>query len=153
MRICIDNSFNFSVCLCQILPGSSHHVYADRADLFNRLVNTVGRHADRDTLPPQPLQPTPKRSDPEADPVANLYNLRHDTTQGRLSDDENDDTVRLPGSVGDGSASSYRSDNASANLNHSSSGSANGSATDVARNNNYKEGNGSGSRSNSINDS
>ncbi|KAL8605931.1 hypothetical protein ACOMHN_024755 [Nucella lapillus] len=35
----------------QIIRGAGHHVYADRWDLFNTLVETVAVSVDRDTLP------------------------------------------------------------------------------------------------------
>ena len=36
----------------QIIQGAGHHVYADRAEEFNRLVNHIGDYVDKGELPP-----------------------------------------------------------------------------------------------------
>jgi hypothetical protein len=35
----------------QIIRGAGHHVYADRANLFNTLVNTIAASVDQHELP------------------------------------------------------------------------------------------------------
>uniref|UniRef100_A0A2P2I194 1-acylglycerol-3-phosphate O-acyltransferase ABHD5 n=1 Tax=Hirondellea gigas TaxID=1518452 RepID=A0A2P2I194_9CRUS len=88
----------------QILQGAGHHVYADRADRFNTLVNKIGKHVDSGTLPDLPSAEPYSSSARDTgafsvnDTLNKFINVRHDTVQGRIdaddSDDDDDDVLK-----------------------------------------------------------
>lgn len=69
----------------QIIQGAGHHVYADRASMFNNLVNEIGEYADKGTLPPlSPEEPDQSRRSSNQDTGAtweNMVNVRYDETR------------------------------------------------------------------------
>ncbi|KAF2359184.1 Alpha/beta hydrolase fold-1 [Trinorchestia longiramus] len=76
----------------QILQGAGHHVYADRAERFNTLVSTIGKHVDLGTLPPlQPqssYRPKSENGLSISDSLSKFINVRHDT-----AGDDNEEEV------------------------------------------------------------
>lgn len=68
----------------QVIHGASHHVYADKAEVFNKLINDIGRHTDNGTLPK--LAPDVPRTSREENSgtiglaVSNTINVHNDDT-------------------------------------------------------------------------
>ncbi|KAG0725164.1 Protein ABHD4 [Chionoecetes opilio] len=69
----------------QVIQGAGHHVYADRAELFNAIINTIGSHTDNGTLPP--LAP-----DPDETPSGNHNTRDIGVTLSSIIDVRNDMT-------------------------------------------------------------
>jgi len=62
----------------RILPDSSHHVYADRSDLFNAIVRSAASFADRgEAPPPTPLPPMPPGEVGGEEDLKKLYDVRN----------------------------------------------------------------------------
>ncbi|KAK8728266.1 hypothetical protein OTU49_009205 [Cherax quadricarinatus] len=66
----------------QVILGAGHHVYADRAEVFNNLVNNIGKHVDNGTLPKlNPDAPRRNSEDSHGDAgvtLINMINVRND---------------------------------------------------------------------------
>lgn len=68
----------------QVIQGAGHHVYADRAQTFNNIINTLGWHSDNGTLPELESEPS-ENPEPGTRDVAmtitSMINVRNDTTR------------------------------------------------------------------------
>lgn len=69
----------------QILQGAGHHVYADRAERFNGIVNRVGEFTDRGELPL--LSPSAPQEEHET-PTSSLNKFINVRLQGAPQDEE-----------------------------------------------------------------
>ncbi|XP_068244685.1 (Lyso)-N-acylphosphatidylethanolamine lipase-like [Palaemon carinicauda] len=67
----------------QVIQGAGHHVYADRANVFNDRVNTVGHYVDTGVLPSLPDISINEQEDAKnvTQTLASMLNVRNDETQ------------------------------------------------------------------------
>ncbi|XP_042239511.1 (Lyso)-N-acylphosphatidylethanolamine lipase-like isoform X2 [Homarus americanus] len=66
----------------QVIPGAGHHVYADKAEIFNNLINNIGKHVDDGTLPALapdlPTENTEENQDDVGMSFSKIINVRND---------------------------------------------------------------------------
>lgn len=69
----------------QVIQGAGHHVYADRANVFNDRVNTIGHFVDTGVLPALPVISRERNEQEDAKNVAqtltNMLSVRNDEIQ------------------------------------------------------------------------
>lgn len=81
----------------QVIKGAGHHVYADRAEVFNELVNYIGDNVDNGTLPKKMSMNPDLVEGEEARnagvTLTNMLNVRNDNmqdvTQATVEDTDN----------------------------------------------------------------
>ncbi|CAL4211588.1 unnamed protein product [Meganyctiphanes norvegica] len=66
----------------KVISGAGHHVYADRAEVFNELVGTIGEHVDSGTLPPISPEDTPENH--KGKDIENISNIINKIGSGNL---------------------------------------------------------------------
>lgn len=82
----------------QVVQGAGHHVYADRASLFNDRVNTVGEYVDNGTLPTLPVNMQEQHDHHEdartaAVTLTSMMNVRNDDIRDEATIQPSDPSV------------------------------------------------------------
>ncbi|CAL4104370.1 unnamed protein product, partial [Meganyctiphanes norvegica] len=70
----------------QVISGAGHHVYADRAEVFNELVSNLAEHVDNGTLPPISIED--EQENHKGKDIENISNMMNKIQSGKLDEED-----------------------------------------------------------------